>query len=142
MNTDPFIIERTLNAPVKKVWEAISNKSEMKKWYFDLEKFKAEPGFEFSFWGGTEEHKYLHLCKVAEAIAPKKLSYSWKYDGHAGSSLVTFELFADGTKTKIKLTHSGLHSFPADNPDFAVTNFVEGWTQIIGTNLVDFLGKS
>jgi len=141
MNTEPIIIEKILDAPIEKVWAAISNKNEMKKWYFDLEKFDPVPGFEFQFTGGTEEHQYLHLCKVVEAIPNQKLSYSWRYEGHKGNSLVTFELFEEGGKTRLRLTHEGLDSFPASNPDFAKENFVAGWNHIIGISLPEFLAS-
>ena len=49
MDTSPFIIERTYNAPIHNVWRALTNRDEMKKWYFDLAEFKAEVGFEFQF---------------------------------------------------------------------------------------------
>ena len=49
MKQDPFVIERTCNAPVEKVWKALTDKDQMKKWYFDLPAFKAEKGFEFEF---------------------------------------------------------------------------------------------
>ncbi|HQW02016.1 MAG TPA: SRPBCC domain-containing protein, partial [Saprospiraceae bacterium] len=52
MSFPPFIIERTLNAPIDRVWQAITNKSQMKQWYFDLADFKAEVGFQFEFIGG------------------------------------------------------------------------------------------
>ena len=139
MNNEPIVIEKILNAPVDKVWDAISNKEQMKKWYFDLEKFEAVPGFEFHFTGGTEEHQYLHLCKVIEAIPNQKLSYSWRYDGYEGNSLVTFELFDEGGQTRLRLTHDGLDSFPASNPDFAKENFIAGWTHITGSSLPGFL---
>jgi hypothetical protein len=67
------------------------------------------------------------------------LRYSWRYEGYEGISFVTFELFADGNNTKIRLTHEGLESFPASNPDFAKENFVEGWNYLIGTSLIKFL---
>jgi hypothetical protein len=54
--------------------------------------------------------------------------------------LVTFELFADGDKTQLKLTHEGLETFPK-TPSFARKNFMEGWTQIIGSSLKDFVEK-
>lgn len=80
-NNEPIIIERTYNAPVQKVWEAISDKEKMKQWYFDVSEFKAEPGFEFTFTGqGAKGEKYVHLCKVMEAEPQKKLSYSWQYE--------------------------------------------------------------
>jgi uncharacterized protein YndB with AHSA1/START domain len=141
MSNAPLVFERAFDAPVEKIWEAISDKSAMKKWYFDLEEFKPEVGFEFRFYGGTEHKKYLHLCKVVEATKFRKLSYSWRYDGYDGNSIIRFELIPEGKKTRLRLTHEGLECFPADNPDLARENFVEGWTSIIGTSLKEFLEK-
>lgn len=139
MEPDAIVIERIYNAPLERVWLAITDSEQMKKWYFDLEEFRAEAGFEFQFYGGTEEKQYLHLCRVTEVIPGKKLSYSWQYQGETGISFVTWELFAEGNKTRLRLTHSGLESFSAENPDLARKNFVAGWTEILGTNLVTFL---
>lgn len=142
MKNAPFIIERTFNAPTTKVWKAITDKDEMKQWYFDLAEFKPEVGFEFQFSGeGHKGDKYLHLCKIIDVVVGKKLTYSWRYDGYAGNSFVTFELFEEGNKTKLKLTHEGLETFPASNPDFAKESFVEGWTSLIGTSLKGFVEK-
>lgn len=141
MNNEPFVIERTYNAPVEKVWKAITDKEQMKEWYFDLAEFKAEKDFEFSFYGGDEKgEQYLHLCKIIEVVPNKKLKHSWRYDGYEGNSFVTFELFDEDGKTRMKLTHEGLETFPAI-PAFAKKNFATGWTQIIGTSLKDFVEK-
>ena len=142
MKNEPFVIERTYNAPVEKVWKAITDKEDMKQWYFDIAEFKPEVGFEFQFEGGKEDKCYLHLCKITEVIPRKKLQYSWRYDGYEGNSFVTFELFAEGNKTRLKLTHEGLETFPISNPDFAKENFVEGWTYLIGTSLKEFAEKA
>jgi uncharacterized protein YndB with AHSA1/START domain len=139
MKNEPFVIERTFNAPVEKVWKAITDKDQMKQWYFDLAAFKPEVGFEFSFTGGTEDRQYLHLCRITEVIKEKRLTYSWRYDGYEGNSFVTFELFPENGKTRLRLTHEGLETFPSNNPDFAKKNFVTGWTSIIGKSLPDFL---
>ena len=140
MKTEPLVIERTFNAPVSKVWKAITDNNEMKKWYFDLKEFKPEVGFEFTILGGKDPNKpYLHLCKVTEVVEKKKLIYSWRYDGYEGNSFVTFELFEEGNKTRVKLTHEGLETFPQNNPDFARGNFEEGWTHIIGKSLKEFV---
>jgi len=141
MKSEPFVIERTFNAPVERVWKAITDKNEMKQWYFDIASFRAEPGFEFEFKGGNEERTYLHKCKITEVIPNKKLAYSWQYEGFDGYSEVSFELFPEGRRTRLRLTHSGIDSFPADNPDFAKKNFVEGWTQLIDQILKDYLEK-
>lgn len=91
MNTQPFLIERTYDSPIGKVWTAITDKDIIKKWYFDLPKFKPEGGTEFQFIGGPDDgKKYLHLCKVVEVIEGKKIAYTWRYDGCAGDSKVTF----------------------------------------------------
>ena len=139
--TAPIVVESTLNASSERVWRAITEKGQMKQWYFDLKEFKPEVGFEFQFEGGPDERKYLHLCKVTEVDPGKKLTYSWRYDGYEGISFVTFELFPEGNKTRLKLTHAGLETFPASNKDFAKENFVAGWTDIIGKNLGDYVEK-
>jgi uncharacterized protein YndB with AHSA1/START domain len=135
MKAEPFVIERVYNAPVEKVWKAITNKDDMRQWYFDLPEFKPEVGFEFQFEGKNEDRCYLHLCKITEVITGRKLTYSWRYDGYVGNSFVSFELFPEGNKTRLRLTHEGLETFPINNPDFAKKNFVAGWTELIGTQL-------
>ena len=140
MKHEPFVIERTYNAPVEKVWKAITDKDQMKEWYFDLSAFKPEVGFEFQFAGQNEGRTFLHLCKITDVVAEKKLRHSWRYDGHEGNSFVTFELFPDGNGTRLKLTHEGLETFP-DIKDFARENFVQGWSQLIGTSLKEYVEK-
>jgi len=141
METAPFTIERTYNAPIAKVWKAITDKNDMKQWYFDLAEFKPEVGFEFSFIGGSETKKYLHLCKITEIEAGKKLTYSWRYDGYPGESFVTFELFDEGDKTRLVLIHRGIETFGGEG-DFARTSFAAGWTHITGTSLKEFVEKT
>ncbi|TAL46485.1 MAG: hypothetical protein EPN92_06135 [Chitinophagaceae bacterium] len=142
MNNEPFVIERVYNAPVAKVWKAITDKEEMKQWYFDLSEFKPVVGFEFQFYGqGHNGENYLHQCKITDVIPEKKLRYSWRYEGYEGNSFVTFELSEEGDKTKLRLTHEGLETFPKDNPDFAKESFAGGWTYLVGTSLPGFVEK-
>jgi len=140
MENQPVIVERTFNAAGSLLWKAISDRDEMKKWYFDLEAFEPTPGFRFQFQGGpAPDRQYLHLCEVQEAVAPTKLSYSWRYDGYPGNSLVTFELSGQGDNTTLKLVHSGLETFDPSNADFAQNNFVEGWNHIINISLEQYI---
>jgi uncharacterized protein YndB with AHSA1/START domain len=141
MKSEPVVKEVLLDAPGSKVWKAITEKEQMKEWYFDLKEFKPEVGFEFQFEGGPDDRIYLHICKITEVVPEKRLSYSWRYDGYPGDSLVTFELFEEGKKTRLKLTHKNLESFGTENPDFAKDNFVEGWNIIIGKNIKEFVEK-
>jgi uncharacterized protein YndB with AHSA1/START domain len=140
MKNKPLIVERTFDAPAEKVWQAITDPAQMKQWYFDLPGFRAEVGYKFQFEGGTPERSYLHLCEVTEVVPGKRLTYSWRYDGFAGDSFVTFALFPKGEKTLLRLAHRGLHTFPA-NPDFAAGNFKMGWTDILSKSLKNFLAS-
>lgn len=139
----PVIKEVLLNAPVSKVWKAITDKNEMKHWYFDLAEFKPEIGFEFQFMGGDDKKQWLHLCRITEVVEENRLTYSWRYDGYEGISYVTFELFPEENKTRLKLTHAGLESFPVDKvPEFKRENFEAGWNEIIGKSIKEFVERN
>lgn len=138
-NTQPLVVERTYDALPEQIWQAITNPEQMKQWYFDLPGFRAEAGYRFQFEGGPPDKVYLHLCEVTEVVPNRRLTYSWRYDGYEGNSFVTFALFPRGGKTLLRLTHKGLHTFPASNPDLAAGNFKAGWTDILGRSLTDFL---
>jgi len=141
-NPEPFVIERVYDAPVEKVWKALTDKNDMKKWYFDIAEFEPVIGFEFTFTGRNEKNDktYIHLCRIEEVVVNRKLSYSWRYEGHEGISRVTFELNQENGKTRLKLIHEGIETFP-DSPDFAKSNFEGGWSYLIGKSLMEFVEK-
>lgn len=141
VKNEPIIIEKTFNTRIEKVWKAITEKEQMQKWYFNIAEFKLEVGFEFQFYAGDDKKQWLHVCKVTEVIPKKILTYSWRYEGYSGISFVTFELFSEGEKTRLRLTHTGLDSFPSDVPGLKKENFIAGWESIIGTSLKQFMEK-
>ncbi len=143
MSNHPIVVECLFDAPVSRVWEALTLNEQMKKWYFQIPEFKPEVGFEFRFIGKTEDGiEYLHLCKITEVLPFKKLVHSWRYDGIPGISFVSFELFEEDKKTRIKLTHTGTESFASGGRDFAGENFVGGWTYILGKSLKGYLEET
>src|SRR6266700_2624988 len=135
---EAVVIERSFNTSVARVWKALTDVEEMRCWYFDLKEFEPEVGFEFEFTVEHEGLKYHHLCKITEVISQKKLAYTWRYKGHEGNSLVTLELFADGDKTRLKLTHEGLETFP-QTPSFSRESLMAGWKQLTGSSPREFL---
>jgi uncharacterized protein YndB with AHSA1/START domain len=139
--SDAVVVERTFNAPVTRVWQALTDVEQMRQWYFDLKEFKSQVGFEFEFIVEHEGTTYHHLCQVTEVIPQQKIAYTWRYNGEPGDSLVTVELFDEGKKTRVKLTHTGIETFPK-MPAFALKNFEAGWTAIIGSELKQFVEKS
>ncbi|WP_184549383.1 SRPBCC family protein [Mucilaginibacter sp. FT3.2] len=140
MSAEPFVIERIYNAPIGKVWEAITNVAKMREWYFNIAHFKPEVGFEFEFTGGDDIKQYRHLCRVTQVVDGSKIAYTWTYDEYGGDSEVTWELFTEGEGTRLKLTHTGLETFP-ELPSFKRENFVGGWTHITGVSLKEYLEK-
>lgn len=143
MESQPLIVERSYNAPIEKVWKAISDKDQMQQWYFKFEDFKAEKGFKFQFTGGDKHVQYLHECEVLECDPPNKLSYSWTYVDYQGHSVLTWELTAEGeNKTHLKLSHSGLESFPQNNPNFRVESFSTGWNYFVNKALPAFVEEA
>jgi uncharacterized protein YndB with AHSA1/START domain len=144
MDNTAIVIERTFNAPVEKIWKALTDINQMKQWYFpQLENFKPQEGFETQFNVHHEGKDYLHIWKIKEVIPFKKISVEWKYGGYPGNSLVSFEIFPQGDKTKLKLTHEGIETFiPEKYPELAKQNFIEGWTQFMDKGLKEFLEKT
>lgn len=140
MTTESIVIERTFEAPIAQLWKALTDVEEIRQWYFDLKEFNPEPGFEFEFVVEHEGISYHHLCRVTEVIPEQRIAYTWRYKGEPGDSLVTFELFPEGNKTRLKLTHTGIETFPK-TPAYARKNFEAGWTAIVGSELKEFVEK-
>jgi uncharacterized protein YndB with AHSA1/START domain len=133
----PFELELVYHAPIENVWQALTDENEMRAWYFpQLIKFKPVVGFEFVF--STDGSPYQKEWRVTKVEDGRVLAHSWIYKGYPGSSEVTFELSKEEDKTRLKLTHTGLASFP-HAPHFARSRFEDGWKQILGTNLKNHL---
>ena len=134
----PVVKEVILDAPVSKVWKALTDKDELKQWCFDVNAFKPEEGFEFQFYGEKDGQRFLHLCRVVEVHPQKKMKWLWSYKDVPGDTFVTFELSALSNQTKLKLMHEGLEKLPQDE-NYSKANFIEGWNMILGKLLPDFL---
>lgn len=142
MNENQVQFEAVIHAPVERVWKALTDKQQMKEWYFPVSDFSAEPGFAFQFPGqGHKGEQYMHHCVVKEVVPLQKLSYSWQYENLEGYSVVSFELFKEGESTRVRLTHTGMDSFPKGNPDFAADSFRQGWNYIMGKSLPEYISR-
>ena len=139
--TEPLVKEITLDAEVSKVWQALTNKDQLKEWCFEMDAFQPEVGFRFQFYGEKDGVQFLHLCEVLEVIPERKMKWLWTYKDVPGRTYVTFELLPRGQQTQLRLTHEGLDSLPQDE-NYAKSNFVAGWNEIIGKLLPDYLGAS
>jgi uncharacterized protein YndB with AHSA1/START domain len=142
LENGPVVVERTYGASIDDVWKAITEIGQMKQWYMPaLRAFEPRVGFETQFTVEHEGNKFPHVWKVTEVVPGKKIAYTWKFPGHPGESLATFELFAEGENTRLKLTHNGLETHDGrNNPALARKNFKWGWNEL-GNELEKFLAR-
>ena len=140
IDEEPVIVEETFNVPAAKVWEAITDHSQMIQWYFDnIPNFKPEIGFETQFIIENEGRTFPHLWKVTEAVPNKRITYTWRFEGYPGDSYVTFDLSEESGQTKLKLTVTVLEDFPDDIPEFRRESCVGGWNYFINNRLKEFM---
>ncbi len=129
-----------VNAPVEKVWNALTDKEEMKKWYFDIPDFELKEGFAFNFYEPGEERKFHHHCEIAEVIPQQKFKHTWTYpDVSKEKTLVKWELTPENDGTMVTLTHKGLENLHHLGEDFYIENYQKGWEEILGTSLKNFV---
>lgn len=127
----PVVVERTFDASADKVWRAITEIEQMKHWFMrELASFKAEVGFETAFNVHHNGKDYPHSWKVIEVVPQRKVAVEWRFPGNSGISVATMELFPEGARTRLRVTHTGIDSHPQDNPDFARESFQQGWNEI------------
>ena len=136
------VVKQKINAPLEQVWNAITDKNAVKEWYFDIPDFNAAENSVFSFYGGSEDEQYHHLCEVVENVPQKKFKHTWTYpEISKEKTIVRWELEPDGEGTVVNLTHKGLENFEHLGNDFQVESFENGWNGIIGKSLKEYVEK-
>jgi uncharacterized protein YndB with AHSA1/START domain len=87
-----------LNAPIRKVWEAVATAEGMTAWFMP-NNFQPVVGHEFEINAGPFG---MSACKVTEVDPPHRVSFTWGKDWK-----LTFELVELDNKTEFTLIHSG-----------------------------------
>lgn len=138
----PIIVEQVFNAPIRKVWQVITNIADMRYWFFDnIPDFKPELGFKTKFNVSSGERNFLHQWQITEVEPLKKIVYDWSYAQYPGRGVVVFELFENMSKTQLRVTSYGMESFPQDIPEFTRASCIGGWNYFIKQNLKEYLDK-
>ena len=138
--TEPIIVEQSFDASKETVWNAITERGQMIRWFFDnIPEFKAESGFQTQFNVNTGQRDFNHLWKITEAVPGEKIVYDWRYEEYPGAGTVTFELFEEGSSSRLRVTAEGIESFPQDIPEFTRESGQSGWEYFIQGNLKRYL---
>ncbi|WP_297984329.1 SRPBCC domain-containing protein [uncultured Chryseobacterium sp.] len=139
---DNVVVKQRVNAPVEKVWNALTDKSEMKNWYFDIPDFELGVHNEFNFYEPGGENKFHHHGEILEIEPNAKLKHTWSYPEFSKEkTLVKWELERDGDATNVTLTHKGLENFDHLGKDFGHESFEAGWKELVGKSLKDYVEK-
>jgi uncharacterized protein YndB with AHSA1/START domain len=122
------------NAPIEKVWQAISTSGDISKWHTS-NTFNPQEGSQFTFssqpmqnWDGVIQ------STLVDFIPLTKLSYTWSTNVIKEELLVNFELKGKGTQTELEFSHTGWSKCTPDK--MFVRNIVEyGWINASLENL-------
>jgi uncharacterized protein YndB with AHSA1/START domain len=117
-----------IKASAEKVWQALTDKSQMKEWYFHIPDFELKVGATFNFFEPGGENQIHHRCQIQEIVPNKKISYTWAYPSHSkGKSMVTWLLKEESGAIEVTLQHEGIECFIDAGPEFAPESCQMGW---------------
>jgi uncharacterized protein YndB with AHSA1/START domain len=101
----------TIDAPASRVFQAITSEKELTNWFPNIAKLEPRVGglVEFKFQRADGEVDHAVVGKVLEIVPDKKFSMSWKNTSDPGfpDTVVTWTLEHAGSKTNVKLVHTG-----------------------------------
>jgi uncharacterized protein YndB with AHSA1/START domain len=124
-----------LNAPIEKVWKAVSTQEGMAEWFMP-NTFEPVVGHEFILHAGPYGDS---PCKVTEFDPPYRLGFDWDKDWH-----IVIELKAlEENKTEFTLIHSGWDAEKATRfgqPHSAVRDVMaKGWEKMVKEKLPAYI---
>ncbi len=136
------IVKQKVDAPVEKVWAALTDKNLMKEWYFDIADFELSEHGEFNFFEPGDTKKFHHHGEILEVIPNVKLKHTWSYPEFSKEkTIVIWRLEEADGGTLVTLTHKGLENLNHLGNDFRRESFEEGWNEIVGKSLKEFVEK-
>lgn len=138
---DAIVSEIQISAPPERVFKALSDASELGRWFTNPEcpvkSWKMDPrvGGRYSY--ETEAGSVVvnnvrdFKChgEIVECDPPRLLAYTWIANWHddpSSRTLVRWELTPQQGGTHVKVTHSGLRTLPVARKDYS-----GGWTGVV-----------
>jgi uncharacterized protein YndB with AHSA1/START domain len=138
MNTDRIEREVSIEAPIERVWEALTEPESVGTWFGNGTAANIDlrvGGVMVINHGDHGTFKTL----IVEVDPPRAFSYRWasaypdELATEENSTLVEFTLRSTGDGTILRLVESGFDALdiPADRPDASFESHSKGWTGVI-----------
>ena len=121
-----FVIDRAFDAPVARVFKAFADWEAKKKWFASPEGWiQGEATMDFRV-GGREVNKggpkggpvHAFEARYYDIVPNERIVYAYEMymdDMRISVSVATFELKAEGNRTRLKLTEQGVYLDGFDN---------------------------
>lgn len=136
--------EIRIEAPIETVWSYLEDPNLLAAWLMRND-FEPRKGREFRFYGrATGDWDGVLHCRVVECDPPRRLSFTWNANDIGFETLVAFELVAEDTATKLRLTHSGFRTDVPGGRDI-IERHKRGWAHylpILGGQLAETVGPN
>jgi len=140
---EPIIVEQSFSVQPDEVWQAVTDPSLMRQWYFEqIEDFRPEVGFETQFDIEVNGRIFRHQWKVTEVFPGESITYTWRYEGFPGLGATEWKLSKTAAGTKLVLISTGIESFSQDIPEFTRKSGQAGWEYFIQQRLPSFLMRA
>jgi len=136
----PIQVEQDFQTDLATAWAALTDITEMKKWYFDnIPDFQARAGFKTQFLIHNEGRTFTHCWEVLEVTPQQLITYRWNYLEYSGDSTVTFVLTEIGGQVRLNFSMEVLEDFPDGILEFERASGVAGWEYFIKKQLKGYL---
>lgn len=130
--------ETVFKHPIDVVWNAITKAEELSTWFIKTN-FKAEKGFQYTFFS-TEEKGCEAITGEIKNADPYTLIYTWKVANTTVDTTVCWKLETVAEGTKLHLEHLGIDNYKGETAIAMFESFNGGWDNCI-TKLRDHLKK-
>lgn len=133
IDDEPVQVSQTFPVSVSQLWQSITEKEKMVGWFFpEIQDFQATVGFQTQFTVSFEGNDYIHQWEVQKVVPESFLSYSWRYEGFEGDSVVSWQLSPveqsnSGVSTRLDFRHTITKPFLTDDPAFSRDSCQGGW---------------
>lgn len=98
--------ELFINATPQRVFQALTEKAELERWFLVKAEVDLSPGGAISFYWGTG---VFNFGKILVLEPPHCLSYTWEAEALEPSpTTITYELRAENDGTRLHLIHAGI----------------------------------